>query len=115
MKTRPTVIDVFQRTNVFISFRHMKKKNKEIPGSYYFSLFALSNLLTQTCLHFCTTELLTSSEHAKSTFIIEFVCLSVPHTVAYFDAAKFSIKLFSFIYFPVSVVRQWDEYEIVTT
>jgi len=41
-------------------------------------------------------------------FIIAFVCLSVPHTIAYFVAAKFSIKLFS-----VSVVRQWDEYEIV--
>ncbi len=48
-------------------------------------------------------------------FIIKFVCLSAPHTVvAYFDAAKFSIKLFSFIYFIVSVVRQWDEYEILT-
>ncbi len=46
--------------------------------------------------------------------IIAFVCLSVPHTVAYLDAAKFSIKLFSLIYFPVSVVRQRDEYEIVT-
>ncbi len=32
----------------------------------------------------------------------------------YFDAAKFSVKLFSFIYFTVSVVRQRNEYEIVT-
>ncbi len=32
----------------------------------------------------------------------------------YFDAAIFSIKLFSLVYFTVSVVRQWDEYEIVT-
>ncbi len=31
-----------------------------------------------------------------------------------FDAAKFSTKLFSLIYFTVSVVRQGDEYEIVT-
>ncbi len=46
-------------------------------------------------------------------FIITFVWLSVPHTVvAYFDAAKFSIKIFSFIYFIVSVFRQRDEYEI---
>ncbi len=61
------------------------------------------------------TGQLTSSEHAKSTFIITFVCLSVPHTViAYFDAAKFSIKLFLFIYFIISVVRQRDEYEITT-
>ncbi len=44
-------------------------------------------------------------------FIIAFVCLSV-HTM-YFDAAKFSIKLFSFIYFIVSVVRQGDGYAIV--
>ncbi len=45
------VIHVFQRI-LFMSIRHMKK---EIPGSHYFSFFALSNLLTQTCLHFCTT------------------------------------------------------------
>ncbi len=32
--------------------------------------------------------------------------------ILYFDVAKFSIKQFSFIYF--TVVRQWDEYEIVT-
>ncbi len=36
------------------------------------------------------------------------------HIYLYFDAAKFSIKLFSFIYFTVSVVGQWNEYEIVT-
>ncbi len=30
-----------------------------------------------------------------------------------FNAAKFSIKLFSFIYLTVSVVRQRNEYEIV--
>ncbi len=38
---------------------------------------------------------------------------SLCHTL-YSDAAKFSIKLFSFIYFTVSVVRQRDEYKIVT-
>ncbi len=32
----------------------------------------------------------------------------------YFDAAKFSIKLFSLIYFTVSIVRQRNEYEIAT-
>ncbi len=47
-------------------------------------------------------------------FIIKFVCLSVPHTVVYFDAAKFSIKLFSFIYFIFSVVRQLDKFERIT-
>ncbi len=34
--------------------------------------------------------------------------------ILYFDAAKFSIQLFSLIYFTVTVVRQWNEYEIVT-
>ncbi len=31
-----------------------------------------------------------------------------------FNAAKFSIKLFYFIYLTVSFVSQWDKYEIVT-
>ncbi len=81
MKTRHVskVIDVFSK-NLFMSIRNMKKK--EIPGSHYFSFFALSNLLTQTCLHFCRTGQLTS-EHTKCTypilFIIVFVCLFV-HT-----------------------------------
>ncbi len=63
MKTRhfSKVIDVFQK-NLFMSIRHMKK---EIQGSHYFSFFALSNLLTQTCLNFCRKGQLTSSEHAK--------------------------------------------------
>ncbi len=97
-----------------MSIRHMKKKNIEIPGSHYFSFFALSNLLTQTCLHFRTTGQLTSSEHAKCKFIIYYyICLPLCH-ILHFDAAKFSIKLFSLIYFTVSVVRQRNEYEIVT-
>ncbi len=57
------------------------KKNIEIPGSHYFSFFTLSNLLTQTRLHFHTTGQLTSSKHATYTFIITFVCLSVPQPV----------------------------------
>ncbi len=39
-------------------------------------------------------------------------CLSV--LILYFNAAKFSIKLFYFIYFTVSLVSQWDKYEIMT-
>ncbi len=50
--------------NLFMSIRHVKK---QIQGSLYFSFFALNNLLTQTCLHFCRTGQLTSSEHAKCT------------------------------------------------
>ncbi len=76
----------------------MKKKNIEIPGSHHFSFFALSNLLTQTCFKF---------------IIYYYICLTLCH-ILYFDAAKFSIKQFSLVYFTVSVVRQLDEYEIVT-
>ncbi len=95
-----------------MSIRHMKK---EIPGSHYFSFFALSNLLTQTCLNFCMTGQLTSSEHAKCTFIIYYyICFTLCAHILYFDEAKFSIKLFSVVYFSFSVVRQWNEYEIVT-
>ncbi len=95
-----------------MSIRHMKK---EIPGSHYFSFFALSNLLTQTCLHFRTTGQLTFSEHAKCTYIIHYyICFPLCAHILYFDAAKFSIKLFSLIYLTVSVVRQRNEYEIVT-
>ncbi len=94
-----------------MSIRHMKK---EIQGSYYFSFFARSNLLTQTCLHFCTQSS-SSSEHAKCTYIIyNYICLPLCAHILYFDAAKFSIKQFSLIYFTVSVVRQRNEYEIVT-
>ncbi len=39
-------------------------------------------------------------------------CLSV--LILYFNAAKFSIKLFYFIYFTVSFVSQREKYEIVT-
>ncbi len=95
-----------------MSIRHMKKKNIEIPGSYYFSFFALSNLLTQTCLHFHRTGQLTS-EHAKCTYLLLHLFASLCQ-ILNFDAAKFSIKLFSLVYFSVSVVRQQNEYEIVT-
>ncbi len=91
-----------------------KKKKKEITGSHYFSFIALSNLLTQTCLHFCT-QCSSSSENAKCTFIIYYyICFPLCAHILYFDAAKFSIKLFSLVYFTVSVVRQRDDYEIVT-
>ncbi len=60
------------------------------------------------------SSLLLNIQNIYVLFIITFVCLSVPHTVAYFDAAKFSLKLFSFIYFIVSIVRQRDGYKIVT-
>ncbi len=40
------------------------------------------------------------------------ICFPLCAHIVYFDSAKFSIKLFLFIYFTVAVVRQWDEYEI---
>ncbi len=46
--------------------------------------------------------------------IYYYICLPLCAHILYFDAAKFSIKLFSFVYFTVSVVRQQNEYEIVT-
>ncbi len=93
---RQKVIDVFQRTCSCL-LDTWKEKNIEI-GSYYFSFFALSNLLTQTCFNFCRTGQLTSFEHAKYTFIIYYyICLPLCAHM-YFDAAKFSLKLFSLIY-----------------
>ncbi len=95
-----------------MSIRHMKK---ETPGSHYFSYFELSNLLTQTCLHYCTTGQITFSEHAKCTFILYYyICLPLCAHILYFDEPKLSIKQFSLIDLIVSVVGQWDEYEIVT-
>ncbi len=48
--------------------------------------------------------------YRKAVFNIWFVCLSLCAHILYLDAAKFSIKLFSFIYLTVSVVRQWNEW-----
>ncbi len=74
-----------------MSIRHM---TKEMPGSHYFSFFAVSNLLTQTCLNFCRTGHLTS-ENAKCTFIIYYyICLPLCAHMLYFDAAKFPKNCF---------------------
>ncbi len=43
--------------------------------------------------------------------IYYYICFPIFAHILYFDEAKFSIKL---VYFTVSVVRQRDEYEIVT-
>ncbi len=54
-------------------------------------------------------------QNAKCTFIIYYyICFPLCAHILYFDEAKFSIKLFSLVYFTVSVVRQRNEYEIVT-
>ncbi len=55
---------------------------------------------------FLHTGQLTSSEHAKWTYNIYcYICFPLCAHILYFDAAKFSIKQFSLIYFTVSVVR----------
>ncbi len=43
--------------------------------------------------------------------IYYYICFPIFAHILYFDEAKFSIKL---VYFTVSVVRQQNEYEIVT-
>ncbi len=91
MKSRHVlkVIDVFQRT---CSCLVEKKKKTETPGSHYVSFSALRNLLTQTCLHFCSTGQLASSEHGKMySYLLLHLFASLCH-ILYFDAAKFSIK-----------------------
>ncbi len=114
MKTRHVskVIDVFQRTCSCL-FDAWKK---EIPGSHYFSFFALINLLTNlfTFLQDSAAHFFWTCKMHIAYIIYYYICLSHCAHILYFDAAKFSIKLFSFIYLTVSVVSQRDEYEIVT-
>ncbi len=43
------------------------------------------------------------------------ICLPLCAHILYFDAATFSIKQFSLIYFTVSVVRQQNKYEKVSS
>ncbi len=88
---------------------------KEIPGSYYFSFFALSNLLTQTCLHFCTqgSSLLLKMQNVHLLFIITFVSLSVP-TYCILMKLILNKNCFHWYILLFSVVRQRNEYEIVT-
>ncbi len=99
--------------NLFVSIRHMKK---EMQGSHYFSFFALSNLLAQPCLNFLqdrAAHFFWTCKMYIAYIVYYYICLLLCAHVLYFDAGKFSIKLFSFIYFNVSVVRQWIEYEKV--
>ncbi len=95
-----------------MSIRYIKK---EIQGSHYFSVFVLSNLLTQACLHFCTAgQLFFWTCKIYTAYIVYYyICFPLCAHILYFDAAKFSIKLFSFIDLTISVVRQCNEYEKV--
>ncbi len=96
-----------------MSIRHMEKQHRNTRFQLLL-FFALRNLLTQVCLHVRTTRKLTF-EHAKCTFIFYyFICFLLCAHILCFDAAKCSIKQFSFIYFTVSFVKQRNEHEIVT-
>ncbi len=88
---------------------------KEIQGSHYFSFFALSNLLIQTCLHFridMAAHLFWTCKMHIAYVVYYCICLPLCAHILSFDAAKF-LKQFSFIYLTVSVVRQRNEYEKV--
>ncbi len=95
------VIDVFQRTCSCIL--DTLKRNTRFP----LLLFLCTEQFTYTTLFnfFCGTGQLRAYKM--------YICFPLCAHILYFDAAKFSIKLFSLIYFTVSVVRQRNEYEIV--
>ncbi len=47
-------------------------------------------------------------------YIYYYICFPLCVHLLYFNEAKFSIKQFSLVCFTVSVVRQRNEYEIMT-
>ncbi len=68
-----------------------------------------------TNLFFFNLAFIAFWKRALHIFIIYYyICLPLCAHILYFDAAKFSIKLVSLVDFSDSVVRQRDEYEIVT-
>ncbi len=76
------------------------------------SFSALNNLLTQACLTFHMTGQLFF--WTCKMYIYYYICFPLCAHLLYFDEAKFSIKQFSLVCFTVSVVRQRNEYEIMT-
>ncbi len=82
-----------------MSIRLMKKG---MSGSNYTEQFTDRNLLT--FLHDMTALLLNRQNVHSLYYLLLHVFSSLCH-ILYFDAAKFSIKLFSLIYFTVYVVR----------
>ncbi len=99
--------------NLFMSIFHIKKKYQVL-----LLLFLCTEQFTDTNLF--TFSLQDRAAHFFWTckmyiaYIIYYcICLPLCVHILYSDAAKFSIKLFSFIYLTVSVVRQRIEYKIV--
>ncbi len=107
------VIDVFQRTCSCL----LDTWKKELRNTgFLLLLFLCMEQFTDTNLF---TFLQDRAAHFfwTCTMYIYYLLLHLFPSlcrILYFDAANFSIKLFSLIYFTVSVVRQREENEIVT-
>ncbi len=98
--------------NLFMSIFHIKKKYQVLLLLFLCTeQFTDTNLFTFS-LHDRAALLLNRKNVHSLYYLLLHLFASLCHTL-YSDAAKFSIKLFSFIYFTVSVVRQRDEYKIV--
>ncbi len=85
---------------------------KETPGSHY-TLSLHGAIYSHKPVYISAgqgSSLLNMQMYIAYIIIIALFASLCTHT---FEADKFSIKQFSFIYFTVSVVRRWNEYEIV--
>ncbi len=109
-------MDVFQRTCSCL----LATWKKKYPGSHYFS--SLHWAWHKPVFIFAhRAALLLKMQNVHLLLHLFVILTNVIQTnvplcahILYFDEAKFSIKLFSLVYFTVSVVRQRNEYEIVT-
>ncbi len=103
------VIDVFQRT--YSCLLDTLKRNTRFPLLLFLCTeqFTYTNLFT----FFCRTGQLRTCKIYIAYVIYYCICFPLCAHILYFDSPKFSIQLFSLIYFTVSFVRQRDEYEIV--
>ncbi len=112
MKSRHVskVIDVFQRTCSCLLDTWKKKYQLPITSlSLHWAIY------WHKPVYIFAIQGSSSSENAKCTFIIYYyICFPLCAHILYFDEAKFSIKLFSLVYFTVSVVTKQNEYETVT-
>ncbi len=93
-------LDMFQRSYMFFKdlFMSIRLMKKEIQGSHYFSFFALINLLTNlfTFLQDSAAHFFWTCKMYIAYIVYYYICLPLCAHILYFDAAKFSIKLFSF-------------------
>ncbi len=112
MKTRHVskVIDVFQRTCSYLLNTWKYKFQVPMPSlSLHWAIYLHNPVYVFVGQD---SSLLLNMQNV---FIIYYyICLPLCAHILYFDGAKFSIKQFSLVYFTVSVVRRWGEYELVT-